>query len=511
VAPDRRFLIGLAALAVVGLGFRLAIIASPLGEIDGDEAVVGLMARHIAFTGERPVFYYGQPYLGSLEAFSAAPLFRVFDSSTQVLKLVPAAYSLGFLALSALLAKRLFGAWPALATAAYLSLPPSMWAVWSTKARGGYAELLFLGEAVLLVTLALAEVNSRRLALLWGLLAGLAFWTHLLAVVYLGPALVYLALRKKHAGSEIALAGVGALLGMLPLLFHNVVMGWPTLQALLQLPDLPLDPLRQFIRFFRVGVPVLAGLGQPTTSDVLFDQDWLTRPAGQAWVAVLLLVLLLGALAMHLPSLKALLRRDKDAGPALLLLVCIAVPPVVAVTRFGFFVSEPRYALPLYAGVPLLMAALWRIAKSEAIAAAGVLAVLALNVWSLLTTDVRLWRPQDALDSTATTRRELVSFVTSGDRHQLYTDYWIGYPIMFETRETVLAYVISGGFNRYLPPADNVQRTPNPVWVFTPGSEAEQEFLDQLRAVGGQAQVADVAVYRVYVNVQPLAAMRPPG
>src|ERR671938_597376 len=88
--------------------WRAAVIASPLGEIDGDEAVVGLMARHIAFLGERPVFYYGQPYLGSLEAFSVAPLFRLFDSSTLLLKLVPTAYGLGFLVLSAALARRMF-------------------------------------------------------------------------------------------------------------------------------------------------------------------------------------------------------------------------------------------------------------------------------------------------------------------------------------------------------------------------------------------------------------------
>src|SRR2546430_759798 len=74
----REFLLPLAALLLLGLGVRLAIIFSPLGELDGDEAVVGLMARHIAFLGERPVFYYGQPYLGSLEAFSSAPLFVLF-------------------------------------------------------------------------------------------------------------------------------------------------------------------------------------------------------------------------------------------------------------------------------------------------------------------------------------------------------------------------------------------------------------------------------------------------
>jgi hypothetical protein len=93
----------------------------------------------------------------------------------------------------------------------------------------------------------------------------------------------------------------------------------------------------------------------------------------------------------------------------------------------------------------------------------------------------------------------------------MYTDYWIGYPIMFETRETVLAYVISGGFNRYVPPADNVQRTPNPAWVFSAGTPPERIFLDDLARLGGRATAADVSVYRVYTDVQPLDAIRPAG
>src|SRR5437764_1288014 len=289
----RVFEIGLAAALGVGLVVRLAIIASPLGEIDADEAVVGLMARHIAFLGERPVFYWGQPYLGSLEAFTAAPFFRLFDSSTLLLKLVPTAYSLGFLALSGLLGRQLFGTGAGLATAAYLAIPPSMWAIWSTKARGGYAELLFLGEAVLLVTLGLARAPNRRLAVLWGFLAGLAVWTHLLAVVYLAPAVVFLAIgrRGRWSISRLGLAFIGLLVGMLPLIIENLVDGFLTLAALLQPPDLPVDPLAQFLRFFRVGVPVLVGLGQPTTSQAMFDQDWLQRPAGHLSVAVLALLI----------------------------------------------------------------------------------------------------------------------------------------------------------------------------------------------------------------------------
>ncbi len=291
----------------------------------------------------------------------------------------------------------------------------------------------------------------------------------------------------------MGLAVAGGVLGMAPLIFDNLAHNFQTLGALLQPPDLPLDQWAQLVRFFRVGVPVLLGLGQPTTSETMFDQDWLQRPAGHLWVVALALLVLGATLAVHAPSLRRLVQYGAThlTEPALLLLVALAVPPVVALTRFGFFVSEPRYALPLYGVVPLLAGALWRVRLPTAWQAgrlpwpnltrwAVVAGVLALNLWSLRSTDPRLWRAEDTPDSTAATRAELVQYLVAGDRHQMYTDYWIGYPILFETRETVLAYVISGGFNRYVPPADNVQRTPNPAWVFTPRTLAERIFLDDL-------------------------------
>jgi hypothetical protein len=331
-------------------------------------------------------------------------------------------------------------------------------------------------------------------------------------VVYLVPAAVYLAFgRGRWTPARIGMLVSGVFIGMLPLLIDNVSNGFRTLAALLQPPDLPVDPVAQFVRFFRVGVPVLVGLGQPTTSQSMFDQDWPLRPAGHLVVAILAVMVLAAAVLVYAPALRRMVRcgADRLSAPSLLVLLAVVVPPVVALTRFGFFVSEPRYALPLYSTLPLVVGALWslpwRAARWPIVGA-----VLAFNLWSLVSTDPRLWRPEDNLDSTAGTRAELVQYLVPQNRHQMYTDYWIGYPIMFETRETVLAYVISGGFNRYVPPADNVQRTPNPAWVFEPGTDAEQEFLTQLAALGGQAHVEQVSVYRVYTDVQPLEAMRPP-
>jgi hypothetical protein len=319
----------------------------------------------------------------------------------------------------------------------------------------------------------------------------------------------------RWSAAELALTLVGGLVGMLPLLIQNVGDGFRTVAALVQEPDLPIEPGAQFVRFFRVGVPVLLGLGQPTTSEALYDLDWLHRPAGQLWVAAVALLVVGAAVLAFVPSLRCLLRRgaDRACEPALLLLLAAIAPPVIALTRFGVLVSEPRYALPMYSAVPLLAGALWlasmRAPRPHVLRWAVVGAVLAFNVWSVLTSDPRLWRPEDMPDTTAATRSVLVQHLVGQDRHQIYTDYWIAYPVMFDSREEVLAYVVSGGYNRYLPPADNVQRTSNPAWVFTPGTDSERAFLDQLAALGGRAQVADVSVYRVYTDVQPLAAMRP--
>src|SRR4051812_19198039 len=135
-----RFWLPLAGILLIGLLARVTLVLSDFGFLDADEAIVGLMARHI-LAGERPSFYWGQGYMGPLEAYSAAALFALMGPSAVALKLAPVGYSLAFVLLSAVVARRLFGSSPALLAAAYLALPPMMLALWSIKARGGYAEM----------------------------------------------------------------------------------------------------------------------------------------------------------------------------------------------------------------------------------------------------------------------------------------------------------------------------------------------------------------------------------
>ena len=53
---------------------RMWLIVHTNGVIAGDEAMVGIQAEHILH-GEHPIYYYGQPYMGSLQMYLIAGIF----------------------------------------------------------------------------------------------------------------------------------------------------------------------------------------------------------------------------------------------------------------------------------------------------------------------------------------------------------------------------------------------------------------------------------------------------
>jgi hypothetical protein len=418
------------------------------------------------------------------------------------------AYSLGFLVLSALVARRVFGVGPAILTAAYLALPPAMWALWSTKARGGYAEVLFLGEALLLMSL---WVAVRRCApwgmLAWGLVGGLALWTHLLAVVYLVPAVAFVALRRRGwSANEVCAAGAGFVLGAVPLLVANLRSGFATLGVVAGPAGVTVWPPGELLRFLRTGVSMLAGVGRPVPPPTLAaDLAWQVPTAGPLVLVVPLVLCLLAVLVWHLPSVRRLLAGQPCSDAALLVLVALMVPLTLAFTSYGYFMAEPRYALPLYSAVPLVASAVWRLPARIRLATAVV--IVALNVWNIFATAALLVGPSSPSDSTASNRQALVAYLDAQDRHQVYTDYWIAQTIMFESDERIQAAVIADGPNRYLPAADNVAQTPNAVAVFVRDSDTDERFAARLREVGATADVSTVDAYRVYSDVTPLDAV----
>lgn len=186
--------------------------------LDGDEAVVGLMARHLC-EGRRPaVFFYGQRYgLALVEAGAGATFFAAFGESIASLKAAMLViWALGWL-FAVLTVRRLWGNRAAVVAAALLATCPA-WGAWSMKARGGYVTAFAFAQAAVWLTATSASACEplRRLrALALGLCAGVVFLAQPFWLPAMAPHLWRIRRRWSSPGG-IAAAALGLLVVVVP-------------------------------------------------------------------------------------------------------------------------------------------------------------------------------------------------------------------------------------------------------------------------------------------------------
>ena len=179
---------------LVALLLRVWLTVRTNGAIDGDEALVGIQAERILH-GVFPVYFYGIPYFGSLEAYLVAILFAIFGPSVWVLRMEPLILSLilvwliwrfaGALAEQAHLSSALKSAFMTIA-ALIAAVPPLYDGVIEMRTWGGWIEIFVLMLLLLLSTLRLTQrwqqgASMRKLAVRWagiGFIVGLGMWVY---------------------------------------------------------------------------------------------------------------------------------------------------------------------------------------------------------------------------------------------------------------------------------------------------------------------------------------------
>ncbi len=193
---------------------------------------MGIMALHIQ-QGSRPIFFYGQYYMGVLQAYAAAFLFPFFGSTLFSLRLAIILFYLGFLVSMYVLTRILYTKNFALFVIFLLCLGSNAVLSRQLSAIGGYSEtVLFSALAFVLVAwLALSPPNgttrNRLLRLCaystWGLTIGLGLWSDLLilpTVVCSGFLLGLFCWRELLKGFIVPLL-LGLVIGALPLIIYN--------------------------------------------------------------------------------------------------------------------------------------------------------------------------------------------------------------------------------------------------------------------------------------------------
>jgi 4-amino-4-deoxy-L-arabinose transferase-like glycosyltransferase len=166
---------------------------------NADEAVVALMARHI-LQGKFPVFFYGQAYMGSLDAFLVAGGFALFGEHVWVIRLVQGLLYLGVMITTVWLGRRVFDSWrTGILSLILLAIPTVNVTLYTTVSLGGYGEAMLLGNLILLCGLLIVDLvqseetpGSYCLWLGLGFLSGFGLWAFGLTLVYSIPIFLFI-------------------------------------------------------------------------------------------------------------------------------------------------------------------------------------------------------------------------------------------------------------------------------------------------------------------------------
>lgn len=464
LTPFLFILIFLTALVI-----RLYLLEYPLGTLDSDEAIEGLMAKHILTQGERPILYYELPYMGSLKAHLAAVVFYLFGVSVRGLKILSVLFFLVFLFLMFIFTRKITDAKTALLTALLLAISPGFLALRSIYAGATYMELLAFGAALLVILTRILYPKDTRTphSLRWyglaGFLTGIGFWTNPQIISYVLTFIFFWFLKDKLfiLRKSFTVFLIFTLVGIFPLLLWNVQNQWDTYTFLtgeeksswesqwLQFPT-------HFHDFLTQAFPILVGT---------HTQYAMTTIAGDfAYLVLGVYALSLGYTLWRYDRSLSFLpffgspgnRGDKVTPLAERNREHLEIPLVLTLVTVGLFCSSsfgvlsrvPRYLLPLYSTLPIFLALfLLRIKRVSPVLFIFLLtSVLGVNLLGIFHI-----HKNSAVDG-----RGLQTFLTIlKDRHIRFidTDYWIAYTLTFASNEEVICSPNLGPFTEDKYPA----------------------------------------------------------
>jgi hypothetical protein len=239
-----------AGLFLVAFALRLGLATHGWPYLNSDEATIGLMSMDIWRGGARPVFSYGQNYIGALQAYLAAPFFALLNGDPLALRLATLLQTMLFLLVMYALARRVFSPGVALFTLALLALGSDYALKHQLQAGAGAQDTLLFGALVVWLSVLRLRGGWRpgaRLAIDagLGLAIGLGLWGDFLFLPYVlaaALALGYVAIRALDAALkerraapafawlavDVAILAGMAIVGAAPLLSANIASGGAT-------------------------------------------------------------------------------------------------------------------------------------------------------------------------------------------------------------------------------------------------------------------------------------------
>jgi 4-amino-4-deoxy-L-arabinose transferase-like glycosyltransferase len=485
-------------ILITALIWRGLILASGGVSFHSDEAIVGLMARHINQGQPIPTFFYGQAYMGSLDALLVAGMFRLAGESVLSIRLVQSLLYAGTLLTTLALALRLTGSRTvALLAGLLIALPPVALTLYTTVSLGGYGETLLLGNLIVLTGYEIAQAQPRswRRWLLLGACTGLGWWTNNLIVLYAIPVGLIL-LRKLRRAQLPMLAGAFAafLLFGAPWWLYNLNHDWASIRFLLNGYQYTGSAVDRLISLTLIGLPTLAGVRFPWAPEF-----WIGAP-----LALIILVLNLTVLAL---SALGALRKPGRARFLWGILACFVL--IFVLSNFGGD-STGRYLLPFFVVLALLYAIQARAWGRWGIALVAVwIGINALGTITALRTTGLTTQIDAITEFSNTYDQAVIAFLREHGRYG-YATYWVAYRLDFLSGESVIlsaslpykADMLYFDTDRYPAYTEAVNAASRPVFVTANHPALDAGLIKQFAATGVESWKKEaIGPYTVFYDL----------
>jgi len=454
----------LLAAILSSLGLKIWLQIKGVLPFNSDEAIVALMASHILKGGEHPIFFYGQAYMGSLDAYLVALGFFFLGSKVWVIRFIQSMLYIGTIISTYKIGSLIFNSSKkGLLAAVFISIPTVNVMLYSTVSIGGYGEAILLGNIILLTTILwLKEIEKTNFEhpphwgifaiefyyrTLFGFLCGFSLWVNGLTLVYSIPSgLVilysYWNVRKQINRKKIAQNLIGLLfsflVGSLPWWIYAEKFGLHLLISELLGGAVAVEQGGWLVKIFNhtlyfllFGITAILGLRPP------WDIKWLGLP-------LIPFVLVFWGWALYTVVKKIRQKTKTRIYYFLLAGVMVTVTSGYIFTSFGVDPSG-RYFLPF--AVPLALLASDIIISAQfrqKIYGTGI--CLLLVVYNLCGI-IQCANPTfpgltTQFDQTTIINHaydnQLIQFLRDHGETRGYTNYWVAYPLAFLSNEELI-------------------------------------------------------------------------
>lgn len=495
-------LAGIVAIMMLGLLLRWQHLLNSDFMFDGDEASTALMGLHIAKGQHFPLIWYGQHYMGTIDAFISALGFYWFGISPVVHKLTLLLYAAAAMALLAWTSWRLWGWMPSWLAVALFAVAPAA-IRWQTDATTAYS-ILFpfaIGLMACSVQMLCALVrngadSSMGMLYGWAILAGIAFWMESLVVSLIVSLPLIVWLRGDQISKKALTIAVGCfLLGITPLLVHNIEYPFATLRVFLGFfldiasrSQVEGGSVIQVIArglWMRIdptvwGMSLLAALRGPG-----YGPAGILAPVGYGAI-VILLSLVGSALVAWIREARRKGWREwlKSGEGALLSWLLLSIGLVIFLGS-----TRARYLVLLVPLLSLLIIGNWSSAlfnqsTQRVLVVCLLLYLMAVSVTLNIINPVRVANPYPAL----------AEFLEAKGLRYGYAEYEIAYPLMFFAQERIIVSPLAGPtmLDRYPRYTIAVEQTTSPFYIYKATEPLLQVLTTYLQEHGIQFETSVV-------------------